>query len=202
MLSRGWARIFRLHYEITHAERLTGFQPCVYLVNHRSNLDLIVLSAIFPTGTVVIGKRALLKVPFFGKIFSQGGNIVIDRHNVEDSRAGISAAEQAISERGHSVWIFPEGTRNFGKLRSFKKGAFHLARNANVPVVPLVCAVPAGWLDGRRLFLRRQTTIKVEVLEPAFPETFSSVDAMIEHAHGVMSEALGRLEGELGSDGA
>lgn len=120
---------------------------------------------------------------------------------MEDARAGISAAEQAITERGHSVWIFPEGTRNFGKLRSFKKGAFHLARNANVPVVPLVCAVPAGWLDGRRLYLRRWTTIKVEVLEPALPGAFSSVDAMIEHAHEVMSEALTRLEEELASSG-
>lgn len=196
-LSEGWIRIFHLRHTILNGERLVNSQPCVYLVNHRSNLDIVVLAEAFPTGTVVIGKRALLKVPMFGKIFTRGGNIVIDRLNPDDARAGISTGERAIMERGHSVWIFPEGTRNFGKLRSFKKGAFHMARNARVPIVPLVCAVPRAWLEGSRLFLRRETEVKIEVLEAVDPHSFESVDDLIEHTRGRMLEALNRLESEL-----
>lgn len=197
-LSRGFTRALNLEYEIRNEERLTASQPCVYAANHRSNLDLITLARIFPPDTIVIGKREVLKVPLFGTIFEQGGNIAIDRSNQEDARAGFAEAERALVEGKRSIWVFPEGTRNHGRgLLPFKKGAFHLARNANVPVVPIVCAVPDRWIDPRTLYLAPQVTIVIDVLEAIDPARFESVDDLTDSTWEVMNEALSRAEREL-----
>ncbi|HUF17565.1 MAG TPA: lysophospholipid acyltransferase family protein [Thermoanaerobaculia bacterium] len=193
-LSEGFRKYLNLRYEIFHEERLTAAQPCVYVVNHRSNLDVITLSRVFPLNTIVIGKKEVLRAPLFGTIFERGGNIAIDRKNSDNARAGFARAERAIVEMGRSIWVFPEGTRNHGRpLLPFRKGAFHLARNAGVPVVPIVCAVPDGWVSGRRMFLARETTVRIEVLEPIASDGFDSVDDFVKQAHDAMSEALVRL---------
>lgn len=196
-LGAGFRRILRLDYHIANGDRLTAFQPCVYLINHRSNLDVVTISSFYPPRTILIGKRAVLKIPLFGTVFRHGGNVAIDRTNQTNSIAGMAAAEDAIRNRGASVFVFPEGTRNFGTLRKFKKGGFHMARNANVPLVPIVCAVPDRWVDGRRLFMRKRTDVRVEVLEPVDPFRFEALEDLIEHVEGTMREALARLEAQV-----
>lgn len=196
-LGAGFRRILHLDYHIAFEERLTASQPCVYLVNHRSNLDVVTLSPIYPPKTIVIGKRSILKVPLFGVVFERGGNVAIDRKDRADSLAGIAAAENAIRESGASVFVFPEGTRNFGTLQGFKKGGFHMARNTNVPLVPIVCAVPRAWIDAKRLFIRKRTDVRIEVLDPIDPFRFEALDELIAHAERVMRDALERLEAEL-----
>lgn len=199
-LGAGFRRILRLDYHITNPGRLTASQPCVYLVNHRSNLDVVTLASIFPPNTIVIGKRAILKVPLFGKVFERGGNVAIDRSDRAHSLAGLAAAEDAIRDRGASVFVFPEGTRNFGTLRNFKKGGFHMARNTSVPLVPIVCAVPKKWIDAKRLFVRKRTRVLIEVLDAIDPFRFEAMDELVAHCEEVMRDALARLEAELGTE--
>ena len=202
-LSRGFVRSLGLTYRVKNEERLTASQPCVYVVNHRSNLDLITLARIFPPGTIVIGKKQVLKVPLFGTIFEQGGNITIDRKNRDDARAGFDAAEKAILDDKRSIWVFPEGTRNHGrKLLPFKKGAFHLARNTGVPLVPIVCAAPDSWIDPKTLYLAREVFIVIHVLAPIDPAAFGSVDELAAHTWSVMNEALTRAAEELSAGSA
>ena len=197
-LSRGFVRSLGLTYRIRNEERLTASQPCVYVVNHRSNLDLITLARIFPPGTIVIGKKQVLKVPLFGTIFEQGGNITIDRTNRDDARAGFDAAERAIVEQKRSIWVFPEGTRNHGKrLLPFKKGAFHLARNTGVPVIPIVCAAPDSWIDPKTFYLARSVPIVIHVLAAIDPARFETVDELTSHAWSVMNGALSGAADEL-----
>lgn len=195
-LSQGFCQYLNLRYEIFHEDRLTAVQPCVYVVNHQSNLDVITLSRVFPPNTIVIGKKEVLKAPLFGTIFKRGGNIAIDRGNSENARAGFAEAEHAIKTIGRSIWVFPEGTRNHGRgLLPFRKGAFHLARNADVPVVPLVCAVPKRWLVGRRMYLARETLVRIEVLEPIDSNSFESIDELVQHTREAMKAALEKLTG-------
>jgi 1-acyl-sn-glycerol-3-phosphate acyltransferases len=196
-LGAGFRRILHLDYEIANGERLTASQPCVYLANHRSNLDVVTFASVYPPKTIVIGKRAVLKIPLFGTIFQRGGNIAIDRSDQSDSLAGLAAAADAIRQKGVSVLIFPEGTRNHGEMLSFKKGGFHMARSAGVPLVPIVCAVPREWISGRRFFLRKRTEVKVEVLEPIDPFRFEALDELVAYVEQTMREALARLEASL-----
>ena len=101
--------------------------------------------------------------------------------------------------KGISIFIMPEGTRNYGTLRPFKKGAFHLARNTGVPLQPMVCAAPGRWLDGTRLWVAPHVDVLIEVLEPVDPAQFDSVERLIENTRERMAVALARLEAELAS---
>lgn len=194
LLSAGFVKTLHLEHRVENRERLMATQPCVYLANHRSNMDIPVLCGLFPPGTVIIGKRAVLKIPLLGYIFRRGKNIDIDRSNQQDAYRGIAKAEQAITADRLSVWVFPEGTRNFGTMRKFKKGAFHMAKNAGVPLVPLVCAVPGGWVDGGRMHLSSLNTIAVRVLEPIDPARFETVNELIDYTWNLMKSELEALE--------
>jgi 1-acyl-sn-glycerol-3-phosphate acyltransferase len=196
-LSAGFTRIFDLRHHIRTWERLVAHQPCIYIANHRSSLDVITMGEILAPNTVVIVKKELLKVPFLGMVLGNSRTIVIDRKNREDAVAGLSTAENAILNERLSVWVFPEGTRNFGTLKPFKRGAFHIARNTGVPIVPIACAVTPGWLVGRRLFVRRPVHVILEVLDPIDPRAFDSMSALVAHAEEVIAAALRRLEHEV-----
>ncbi|MGH9456731.1 MAG: lysophospholipid acyltransferase family protein [Thermoanaerobaculia bacterium] len=200
-LSQGFKRIFRLRHEVRGAGRLSSHQPCVYLANHRSNLDVITMCEILPHRTVVIGKREMRKIPLLGRIFERGGNVPINRRDPDEARAAIEAAERKLRDERVSIFMFPEGTRNHGRLLPFKKGAFHLARNAGVPIVPLVCAVTPGWMRGGRLWLAPEVDVLIEVLQPVESGT-DEVDALIEETRDRMADALARLEEEVARRGA
>jgi lysophosphatidate acyltransferase len=71
-----------------------------------------------------------------------GGTIFLDRRNPQVAIASLKAAGENIKRRGLSLWMFPEGTRTLREeptLKPFKKGAFHLAVQSGVPIVPVVC---------------------------------------------------------------
>ena len=163
----GICRISRIRVRIEHARSLEQFQPCIFIGNHQDNFDVYIFGSIFPRRTIVIGKRELRWVPFFNLFYYAAGNIFIDRKRHRRAVAGISEAGRKIRERGASVLIFPEGTRNRSGvgLLPFKKGAFHMAIEAGLPIVPLVASPVREVLDHRR---RRITpgTIRVRVLEP------------------------------------
>lgn len=112
-------------------------KPCVIVCNHTSYLD-IVFSPFYITHTAVyMGKAELLKIPLF-KYFFVYLDIPVRRKSATDShRAFVRAGE--IIDRGMSMVIYPEGTISpKGKLKPFKNGAFKLAIEKQVPVVPVV----------------------------------------------------------------
>lgn len=196
-LSDGFKRIFRIRHVIEPAGRLTAHQPCVYIANHRSNLDLVILCEVFPPRTIVVGKREVLRAPFFGKIFSRGGNVAINRKDSDEARLGMEEARRKLHVEGLSIFMFPEGTRNYGRMLPFKKGAFRLALEAGVPLVPIVCAVPPGWFRGDRLFVAPEVEVLIQVLEPIDPASFESLDGVIAAAREKMKDVLTALEARL-----
>ncbi|EIK95565.1 1-acyl-sn-glycerol-3-phosphate acyltransferase [Pseudomonas sp. M47T1] len=110
---------------------------CVIIANHQSNYDLFVLGTVVPRRTVCIGKKSLKWVPFFGQLFWLGGNVLINRDNAYQARRALQTTTRTL-QRDTSIWVFPEGTRNQGSdLLPFKKGAFQMAIDAGVPIVPL-----------------------------------------------------------------
>lgn len=197
LLSEGWSRIFRMRHDIRNAERILAAQPCIYIANHRSNLDVLTLCGIFPPRAIVIGKREILRVPFLGKIFRVGGNVPINRKDPEEARIAMEAVEAKLRDEGLSIFIMPEGTRNYGRLLPFRKGAFHLARNTGLRLLPMVCAAPPRWLDGKRLWVAPHVDVLIDVLDPVDPAGFDSVDRLIAHTREQMAVALSNLEAEL-----
>ncbi|WP_341963728.1 1-acylglycerol-3-phosphate O-acyltransferase [Pseudomonas sp. RC10] len=130
--------ILRLRLKAQMGAHFDRSRPCVIVANHQSNYDLFILGNIVPPRTVCIGKKSLKWVPFFGQLFWLAGNVLIDRGNPLRARLSIRKTTEALQHKDTSIWVFPEGTRNQGKgLLPFKRGAFQMAIDAGVPIVPV-----------------------------------------------------------------
>jgi lysophosphatidate acyltransferase len=147
-------------------EKFETFRPAVVVINHQSNLDVVLWARFFPCETVVVGKKQIRKIPVFGAIYQGTGNILIDRENAEKARQSIAEAARRINGERLNVWMAPEGHRNVGaEMLPFKKGAFHLAIAAGVPVLPVVVGPVWAVFDGWRAMVR-PGTVRVKVLDP------------------------------------
>jgi len=134
----GWiVATFRLEVVVSGLEQLDPAQPAVYMNNHQSIWDVCALVETLPVDFNFVAKRELAYIPFFGWALALTVGVMVDRGNRERSVTSLRAAAKRIRE-GANVIIFPEGTRGSGKeLGSFKSGGFHLAIEAQVPVVPV-----------------------------------------------------------------
>lgn len=143
-IARTWIRtvliISGVRVIVRGLERLNGSEgPFVVVFNHQSYLDIPVLVNSLPLQLRFVGKRELLKVPFFGSTVRRSGHIFIERSDPNDSMKGLSEAGNAMRQSGVSVVMAPEGTRSTsGGLLPFKKGAFILALESGLPILPVV----------------------------------------------------------------
>jgi lysophosphatidate acyltransferase len=122
---------------------LDKIRPAVFIGNHQTELDVLMLGCMFPKYCSVTAKASLKRTPFLGWFMSLSGSIFIDRANSKDAREAMRGAADEIRNKRQSVYMFPEGTRSYAKepmLLPFKKGAFHLAVQAQVPIIPVVVA--------------------------------------------------------------
>jgi len=118
-------------------------RPAVFIGNHQTELDVLMLGCMFPKYCSVTAKKSLKSTPFLGWFMRLSGTVFIDRANSADARHAMAGAAEEIQKHRQSVYMFPEGTRTYSKepmLLPFKKGAFHLAVQAGVPIVPVVVA--------------------------------------------------------------
>ncbi|MCC6278085.1 MAG: 1-acyl-sn-glycerol-3-phosphate acyltransferase [Oligoflexia bacterium] len=203
LFTKGITFIIGMKIVIHHQERLLKHQPCIYIGNHQSMLDVLVHSTCYQTRTVAIGKKEILWVPFFGFLFYLCSNILIDRKHHERAMRSMAMAKHWLQNRRISIYMFPEGTRNkdLTELLPFKKGAFYLAIHAQVPLLPVV-ASPIGELVDLKQHSIRQGTINIEVLEP-IPTTGldeSHVDELIHKTRVAMQSAFERTKTVLKSE--
>ncbi len=111
-------------------------EPYVFIANHQNSFDVITICKAALPGVVTIGKKSLKWIPIFGQIYWLSGNILIDRTNSGKARNTLDIAANRIAKKKTSVWLFPEGTRSYGRgILPFKQGAFRLAKGTNEPVV-------------------------------------------------------------------
>lgn len=135
--SRGLARAWGLEVVVRHGERVPTTERCVLLANHQSHADVVALFVGLPVLPVFLAKRELRRLPLFGRVMETGGHIFIDRGKKESAIETIDNAARSLRP-GHPVLVFPEGTRGRRpEIAPFKKGGFHLARKAAVPIVPI-----------------------------------------------------------------
>ncbi|MGB1263401.1 MAG: 1-acylglycerol-3-phosphate O-acyltransferase [Cognaticolwellia sp.] len=134
------AKILGLEIEVRIPDTVKNIGPVVYICNHQNSYDIFTVSAAVQPGTVSVGKKSLKWIPFFGQMYWLTGNILIDRKNKNKAMNTIDMTAAKIKENKLSVWLFPEGTRSYGRgLLPFKTGAFRTAAKAQVPIVP-ICA--------------------------------------------------------------
>jgi len=142
-LGRVWAcwilATFRVRIDVAGLENVPTHAPIILMSNHQSLADIAAIVATLPDSVKwrFVAKKELVRVPIFGQALVASGHIIIDRGNRERAVASLHRAAERI-RAGISVIVFPEGARSpDGHLRRFKSGPFHLAVEAQVPIVPI-----------------------------------------------------------------
>jgi putative phosphoserine phosphatase / 1-acylglycerol-3-phosphate O-acyltransferase len=147
-------------------EYLTAARPCVFVFNHQSKLDAGIVFKLLRSGFTGIAKKEARDIPVIGRILASTGVVFIDRTDTQKAIEQLAPAVAKLRDEGVSLALSPEGTRSATpRLGPFRKGAFHIAMQAGVPVVPVVIR-NAGELMWRGAQLMHPGTIEVQVLPP------------------------------------
>lgn len=140
-IARKWAKgILRLSgvkVRVVGGEHVLQDRPQIFMANHQSFFDIFIVLAFIPAQFRFIAKKELFRIPLFGGALRRYGTVEINRQHHASAVRSIDEAAEKIRE-GKSVVTFPEGTRSIdGEVKAFKKGVFHLAIKAGVPIVPI-----------------------------------------------------------------
>jgi len=180
---------------VTGEEHLWSSRPCVFIFNHQSACEMFLCARLLRRDTFGIAKKEVRKKPVAGAVIELMGTVFIDRGNHMQAVEALRPAVQAL-RHGRSMLIAPEGTRSLdGRLLPFKKGAFHVAKTAGVPIVPIV--FHDSW---KRLHphsgIVRPGRVKVTVLPPIPTKGWkaSRVDDHIDEIRRLYLRTLGQKE--------
>jgi putative phosphoserine phosphatase/1-acylglycerol-3-phosphate O-acyltransferase len=178
--------------QVRGEEHLWSHRPAVFLFNHQSAVDMLLLCKLLRRDFVGVAKREARTHPLFGPAMALAGTVFIDRADRQKAIEALRPALQALRD-GISLVIAPEGTRSATpRLGAFKKGAFHLAMAARVPLVPIVFRNALDALPKHGLVIR-PATVDVVVLPPIPTDDWTpdALDARIAEVRTRFVEALG-----------
>jgi putative phosphoserine phosphatase/1-acylglycerol-3-phosphate O-acyltransferase len=146
-------------------KNLWSKRPAVFIFNHQSSIDVAVIGSLIRRDLTGVAKQEAARDPRFAPIGYVVDVVYVDRSNSRQARDALAPVVERL-KGGTSIAIAPEGTRSpTPTLGRFKKGAFHLAMQAGVPIVPIVIR-NAGDVMWRSSLVIRPGTVDVAVLEP------------------------------------
>lgn len=126
-----------IRVKIFGIENIDTSQSYIYISNHQSIIDIFVIYGWLPSVFKWLMKAELLKIPFVGWACKAAGHIFIDRSLGVGANKSIAEAKTKL-QNGVSVVIFPEGSRTHdGKMQHFKRGAFRIAGDLHLPILPI-----------------------------------------------------------------
>ena len=145
----------------------------VVISNHQSILDILYINTL-GYRMKWISKIENKKIPILGWYMGMADYIPVDRGN-EDSKLIMIEKSLSCLRNGTSIMIFPEGTRSKdGDIGFFKRGAFQLALQAGVPILPIVLDGTGGILPKHGLIFGTDHDVRIKVLDPVYPESFGT----------------------------
>ena len=157
--ARGLLRFWGVQLDVFGSANMREGACYVVMSNHLSWADIVALFIALPTTPGFLAKRELMRIPFLAQALRSGGHVLIDRAKRGDAMAALERAGAQVRD-GNTVLIFPEGTRgDSDTIGAFKKGGFHLARAAEVPILPV------GLRGSRGVFPRGSLLIRPGKIE-------------------------------------
>jgi 1-acyl-sn-glycerol-3-phosphate acyltransferase len=156
-----------LSVEGAHRVPTDGGAAYIYMSNHQSHLDIPMLYASLPAGTIrMLAKTELFQIPIWGRGIRAAEFIEVDRSNSARARESIAYAARLVRE-GVSIYLAPEGTRSRdGSIGRLKKGGFHLAMETGAPIVPVAVRGTIDILPRGRKSMRTGRRVEVTIGEP------------------------------------
>ena len=147
----------------------------VIVLNHQAMVDIGALYHV-PLNFRWVSKREVFRIPFFGQFLLVHGDICIDRGRAAEALEQLLRDGGLWLSRGASVAIFPEGTRSHdGEIHRFKAGAFTLAREAGVEILPVVLDGTTTMI-GRNGMFNWRNKLTVSILPPVSAERVAAAD--------------------------
>lgn len=193
--ARWWGRFFCyllfIKVKITGLEKLDPKKSYVIAANHQSIYDIFVVYGWLPMIFKWVMKAELRKIPLVGKACESAGHIFIDRKNPVAAKKSLDKAEAQL-RNGVSVVVFPEGTRTYtGQMGKFKKGAFRMATDLHLPIVPVTLRGCFERLP-RNGFVVTSGTIEMIVHEPVEVEGYEheKQPELMQKLHDIIESAL------------
>ena len=157
--SKSFFRLLFVKVNISGLENINSKTSYVFVSNHQSMADVFAIYGWLPNVFKWIMKKELRKIPFVGTACAAAGHIYIDRSNKKASFLTMKKAEKILTN-GVSVVIFPEGTRTHnGEVGRFKRGAFAIANDINLPIVPITLDGFYELMPRGRFYATRKTLI-------------------------------------------
>ncbi|MBQ5594839.1 MAG: 1-acyl-sn-glycerol-3-phosphate acyltransferase [Alistipes sp.] len=161
--------------DVIGMENIDPKQAYVVVLNHQSMVDILSIYNL-PLVFKWVSKKEVYRIPLVGRLLLMHGDIVINRASAKEAMQLVHSKGKEWLKKGASVSIFPEGTRSKdGEIHNFKAGAFILAKDAGVPILPIV-------LDGTSTLVRKgwminwRNRITIKVLPPISAEEVQNRD--------------------------
>ena len=161
--------------DVIGMENIDPKQAYVVVLNHQSMVDILSIYNL-PLVFKWVSKKEVYRIPLVGRLLLMHGDIVINRASAKEAMQLVHSKGKEWLKKGASVSIFPEGTRSKdGEIHNFKAGAFILAKDAGVPILPIV-------LDGTNTLVRKgwminwRNRITIKVLPPISAEEVQNRD--------------------------
>ncbi len=198
--ARRWAQVILraagVRVVLEGLENLGTDAPQIVVSNHQSWFDVFALAAELPVRYRFVAKRELEGIPVFGRSWKSCGHVSVDRGNREAAIEALDQAWREVREDRLTMILFPEGTRSRdGRLQPFKKGAFVLAVQGQVPLVPVaVLGSREIMAKGSRAIRSGEIRVRIGTPIPTAGATIRDRNRLLQECWNAISELKGEQE--------
>jgi 1-acyl-sn-glycerol-3-phosphate acyltransferase len=189
-ITNAGVRAAGIKIEMRGLENVPAGRSCIFMSNHVSNLDPPVVLPLLPGRSSVLLKKELMAIPILGRAMRMAKFVPVERgHRRDAAQASVDAAADALRSGLH-ILVYPEGTRSRdGRLSTFKKGPFFLAKETQAPIVPIA-------LSGTQTMMHKGSNAivpgvaRIQLLPAIEPSHFATREELLLAVRTAIAEAL------------
>ncbi len=196
VIIRMWSRLFLatapVRLDIEGRDHIDPTRQYVFVANHLSNFDIPAMLLAAPVPIRFLAKKELYQIPVLAQAMNSIGIIRTDRQGSSAAHAEINQGVARAKARGHSLIVFPEGTRSDdGIMAPFKKGAFRIAITNDLPVVPVtISGTWEAWPPGSKLIYPAAARVVLHEPIPTTDLTVLDINSLKNQVHEVVAAGL------------
>ena len=169
--------------KVTGCENVDSNQSYVFVANHQSFLDVFAVYGWLPNNFKWLMKKELRKIPFVGTACAVAGHIFVDRSNPRAAMESLTYIKAQLHD-GISTVIFPEGTRTkTGEMGRFKQGAFKIAMDMNLPVVPISLSGFFDAMPRNKFYVKPFSRVALHIGKPIDISQFNDINEAMTELH-------------------
>ena len=176
-----WLLLFPI--KVTGRENVDSNQSYVFVANHQSFLDVFAVYGWLPNNFKWLMKKELRKIPFVGTACAVAGHIFVDRSNPRAAMESLTYIKAQLHD-GISTVIFPEGTRTrTGEMGRFKQGAFKIAMDMDLPVVPISLSGFFDAMPRNKFYVKPFSRVALHIGKPIDISQFNDINEAMTELH-------------------